>query len=94
MHRSIPRPERHVVHRIDGNVAFGGEGSDFDEPFVALGRGHLADFGEVGVEAGAAVGGVFFKLECVRFLHGSSLESFRAKVAYDGVRGADGDLDV
>ena len=75
---SIPRPERDVVHRIDGDFAFGGEGSDFDEPFVALGRGHLADFGEVCVEVGAAVGGVFFKPECARFLHGASLEALGA----------------
>ena len=33
----FPRPERHMVHRIDREVAIGRERADFDEPLALFG---------------------------------------------------------
>ena len=88
-----------MVHRIDGDVAFGGEGSDFDEQGSPFGFGHaaefLAPFGVASVEffcadegEGSFGGGSF---------HGRGLVEgciIWAEVADEGAWVANRDLDV
>ena len=51
-----------MVHRVNGDVAFGGERTEFDEPLTFPGRTHFANRCEAGVHAGTEVGGVLLEL--------------------------------
>lgn len=100
---SMPRPERDVVHGIDGDFAFGGEGTDFDEPGALFGFGPAFEFAMprfvAAVPLGGAdqsdgtcvlgAGGFRFHSECL--VEGGWIGT---EVAEEGARVADSDLDV
>ena len=100
---SMPRPERDVVHGIDGDFTFGGEGPDFDEMGALFGFGPAFEFGTpfgsaavefFGADEGEGAG--FFGLGGFGFHGGGLVEVhfFGAEIADEGARVADSDLDV